>query len=150
MSEATNANGHSARPGAPVRVLVVDDNPLNLELASAMLHMAGIQTLSATDADAGLALARREQPDIVLMDVQMPRVDGIEATRRLKADPATAAIPVIAFTAFAMAGDEARFLAAGCDGFISKPIELASFAAQVLGYLVPKMRSPASPSPGTM
>ena len=141
---------NAAVKAAVVRVLVVDDNLLNLELASAMLRVAGIEPLTAADADTGLALARRERPDIVLMDVQMPHVDGLEATRRLKSDPATAAIPVIAFTAFAMAGDEARFLAAGCDGFISKPIELASFAAQVLDYLVPKMRSPASPSPGTM
>jgi two-component system, cell cycle response regulator DivK len=138
------------QPFAATRVLVVDDNAINLELAAAMLRASGIEVLTASDAEAGLALARTERPDIVLMDVQMPRLDGLEATRRLKADPATAAIPVLAFTAFAMTGDEARFIAAGCDGCITKPIELATFAAQVLAYLVPKMRSPASPSPGTM
>jgi two-component system, cell cycle response regulator DivK len=84
-------------------------------------------------------MAREQQPDLVLMDVQMPRIGGLAATRPLKADPATAAIPVVALTAFAMAGDEARFRAAGCDGRITKPIELATFASEVLGHL----RAPA-------
>lgn len=113
------------------RVLVVEDNPLNRELAEAILEMAGYETLSAADGEAALDAARTGQPDIILMDVDLPRLDGLEATRRLKGDPATEGIPVVALTAYAMAGDEERARAAGCDGYVTKPINRPSLLAAV-------------------
>jgi two-component system, cell cycle response regulator DivK len=120
---------------AVATVLVVDDHPTNLELAAAMLELSGLRVLCASTAEQALAMAREARPDVVLMDVQLPLVDGLQATRWLKVDPVTADIPVVAFTAYAMAGDESRFREAGCDGCITKPIEMDTFAKQVLGYL---------------
>ena len=97
------------------RILVVEDNPANMKLATLVLRGCG----HATD---GLAAARRERPDLILMDVQLPGMDGLTATRQIKADPATRDIPVIALTALAMQGDAERINAAGCDGYITKPI----------------------------
>lgn len=102
-------------------ILVIEDNPANRTLAEFLLVNAGHRVLLAADAPQGLALARAAQPELVLMDVQLPGMDGLAATRELKADPATSTIKVIALTAFAMKGDEERFLAAGCDGYLSKP-----------------------------
>lgn len=122
------------RAEAP-RVLVVDDNPLNAELAAAVLCADGLQVEVAADA-AETALRMAEfKPELVLMDIQLPGVDGLTLTRRIKADPATRHVVVLAFTAYAMKGDEARMLDAGCDGYISKPIEVGSFAAQVRRWL---------------
>jgi two-component system cell cycle response regulator DivK len=106
----------------PTRVLVVEDNPLNRELAEAILERAGYAVVAVEDGAAALDAARAHQPDLVLMDIELPDIDGLEATRRLKADPATQRIPVLALTAYAMAGDEARARAAGCDGYVTKPI----------------------------
>ena len=103
-------------------VLIVEDNPANMTLATFLVQTAGHTVISATDAEAGLALARAEQPDLILMDIQLPGMDGLEAARQLKRDDATHAIPVIALTALAMKGDEERIRAAGCDGYISKPL----------------------------
>jgi two-component system cell cycle response regulator DivK len=103
-------------------VLVVEDNPANMTLATFLLKSAGYAVLTATDAEAGLALARREQPDLVLMDIQLPGMDGLEACAILKKDETTREIPVIALTALAMKGDEERIRAAGCDGYIAKPL----------------------------
>src|SRR5688500_12621829 len=97
-------------------ILIVEDNPANMTLAVFLLQSAGHTVLSATDAEAGLTLARDEQPDLILMDIQLPGMDGLEATMLLKRDDATRAIPVIALTALAMKGDEERIRAAGCDG----------------------------------
>lgn len=105
------------------RILVVEDNPVNLELTTALLEQAGCEVLAAGTAEAGLRLARAERPDLVLMDLQLPRMTGYEVTRRLKADPVTAGIPVVALTADAMAVDEARAKAAGCAGYLTKPLE---------------------------
>ena len=105
------------------RVLVVEDNAANMTLAVFLLESAGHTVLGATDAEAGLTLARDEQPDLILMDIQLPGMDGLEATALLKRDEATRAIPVIALTALAMKGDEERIRAAGCDGYIAKPLE---------------------------
>jgi two-component system, cell cycle response regulator DivK len=117
------------------RVLVVDDNPLNVELAAAVLSADGMQVEVAADA-AETALRMAEfKPELVLMDIQLPGVDGLTLTRQIKADPATRHVVVLAFTAYAMKGDEARMLDAGCDGYISKPIEVGSFAAQVRRWL---------------
>ena len=117
------------------RVLVVDDNPLNVELAVAVLAADGMQVEVAADA-AETALRMAEfKPELVLMDIQLPGVDGLTLTRQIKADPATRHVVVLAFTAYAMKGDEARLLSAGCDGYLSKPIDVSSFAAQVRRWL---------------
>jgi two-component system cell cycle response regulator DivK len=113
------------------RVLVVEDNAANLTLATFLLESVGHSVLSATDAESGLTVARKEQPDLVLMDIQLPGMDGLEATVLLKQDEATRAIPVIALTALAMKGDEERIRAAGCDGYIAKPMRYQEFLAAV-------------------
>ena len=117
------------------RVLIVENNPANMTFAIFLLESAGHTVLSATDAETGLALARDEQPDVILMDIQLAGMDGLEATGRLKQDDATRAIPVIALTALAMKGDEERIRAAGCDAYIAKPMRykdvLATIAAQL-------------------
>jgi two-component system cell cycle response regulator DivK len=108
-------------------VLVVEDNPANMTLATFLLKSAGYTVLSAVDAEAGLALARSEHPDLVLMDIQLPGMDGLEACGILKADDATRDIPLFALTALAMKGDEERIRAAGCDGYIAKPLAYKEF-----------------------
>lgn len=113
------------------RVLIVDDNALNLELAGFILEAGGFTVETAHDAATALQRIATFQPGAILMDIQMPDVDGLSLTRQLKADPATANIVVLAFTAYAMKGDEAKMLAAGCDGYIAKPIDVATFAEQV-------------------
>ena len=117
------------------RVLAVEDNPTNMTLAVFLLQSAGHTVLSATDAEAGLTLARDEQPNLILMDIQLPGMDGLEATGLLKRDDATRAIPVIALTALAMKGDEERSRAAGCDGYIAKPIRYQDFLATIAAQL---------------
>ncbi|CAG1016194.1 Polar-differentiation response regulator DivK [Burkholderiaceae bacterium] len=114
-----------------LRILVIEDSPVNMALTVAILENAGHEILQADHASAGLELARREQPDLVLMDIQLPDIDGLEATRMLKADPRTAHLPVIALTAFAMKGDEDDTRAAGCDGYVTKPIRYKDFLAEM-------------------
>jgi len=118
------------------KVLVVEDNPANMTLATFLLKSAGHTVLTATDAESGLTLARNEQPDLILMDIQLPGMDGLQATALLKADEATRAIPVIALTALAMKGDEERIRAAGCDGYIAKPLAYREFLAAISNLLV--------------
>jgi two-component system, cell cycle response regulator DivK len=113
------------------RVLVVDDQPLNVELVRALLEADGFEVSAACDAIEAALLLRRNRPNVVLMDIQLPGLDGLTLTRQIKADPLTRGIVVLAFTAYAMKGDEARFLGAGCDGYISKPINVATFTARV-------------------
>ena len=113
------------------RILVVEDNPANMKLTSLLLHSAGHCVLPAVDAETGLKLAHDEQPDLILMDIQLPGMDGLEATGLLKRDAATRSIPVIALTALAMKGDEERIRAAGCDGYIAKPMRYREFLAAV-------------------
>src|SRR4029079_15116748 len=103
------------------RFWMVEDTPANMTLAIFLLESAGHVVINAADAEAGLTLARDEQPDLILMDIPLPGMDGLEATRLLKRDDATRGIPVIALTALAMKGDEARIRAAGCVGYIAKP-----------------------------
>jgi two-component system cell cycle response regulator DivK len=117
------------------RVLVVEDNAANMTLAVFLLQSAGHTVLSAVDAEAGLTLARDEQPNLILMDIQLPGMDGLEATAMLKRDDATGAIPVIALTALAMKGDEERIRAAGCDGYIAKPMRYQEFLATISAQL---------------
>jgi two-component system cell cycle response regulator DivK len=116
-------------------VLVVEDNAANMTLAMFLLQSAGHTVLTATDAEAGLTLARGEQPDLILMDIQLPGMDGLQATALLKRDESTRAIPVIALTALAMKGDEERIRAAGCDGYIAKPMRYQEFLAAIAAQL---------------
>jgi two-component system cell cycle response regulator DivK len=116
-------------------ILVVEDNPANLKLATLLLENAGYTVLAAGDGETGIRLAGERLPDLVLMDIQMPGIDGLEATRRLRADPATARLRIVALTALAMKGDEERILAAGCDGYIAKPFRPAEFLEKVAAAL---------------
>lgn len=117
-------------PAEPV--LVVDDNALNLELAQAMLELDGYEVRTASDAHEALGiLASGFRPRLVLMDIQLPGMDGLDLTRHLRADPAFRDLTIIALTAYAMVGDQQRILAAGCDGYIAKPIDTRSFSARI-------------------
>jgi two-component system cell cycle response regulator DivK len=116
-------------------VLVIEDNAANMALAVFLLQQAGHMVLSATNAEAGLTLARDERPGLILMDIQLPGMDGLEATPVLKRDDVTRGIPVIALTALAMKGDEERIRAAGCDGYIAKPMRYQEFLATVAAQL---------------
>lgn len=112
-----------------LHVLIIEDTPLNMELVVTILKQAGHVPLAAETAARGLALAQAQRPDIILMDVQLPDMDGLAATRLLKANPATCDIPVIALTAFAMKGDEEKTIAAGCDGYVTKPVRYKELLA---------------------
>ncbi len=116
-------------------VLVIEDNPANMTLTVILLESAGHTVLSATNAEAGLRLARSEHPSLILMDIQLPGMDGLQATFLLKHDDETRTIPVIAVTAMAMKGDEERIRAAGCDGYIAKPMSYQAFLAAVAAHL---------------
>jgi CheY-like chemotaxis protein len=105
------------------RILIVDDNPTNLKLVTFLVKSFGHQVDTAIDAESVLAAVRANRPDAILMDIQLPGTDGLEITRRLKAEPATRAIAVIALTAYAMKGDREKALAAGCDDYMTKPID---------------------------
>ena len=120
--------------GEPV-ILIVEDNARNLKLVRDVLNHVGYRTLEAATAEDGLALAREERPGLVLMDIQLPGMDGVEALARLRSDPATAGARVLALTAFAMKDDRERFLAAGFDGYLEKPISVKEFAGQVRSYV---------------
>jgi two-component system cell cycle response regulator DivK len=117
------------------KVLIVEDNPANMTLAVFLLQSVGHTVLSATDAEAGLTMARDEQPNLILMDIQLPGMDGLEAIALLKRADATRAIPVIALTALAMKGDEERIRAAGCDGYIAKPMRYREFLETIASQL---------------
>jgi CheY-like chemotaxis protein len=112
-------------------VLVVEDNALNRKLVRDVLGHAGYRVLEAGDAERGIELARAEAPDLILMDVQLPGIDGVEALRRLREDDATSSIPVAALTALAMKEDRERFLAAGFDGYLEKPVSVPALPGQV-------------------
>lgn len=118
-----------------MKILVIEDNPTNMKFASDLLRRSGYDVLEATDADAGIAMARVEMPALILMDIQLPGMDGLAATRLLKGDEKTRHIRIIALTAFAMKGDEERMLAAGCDGYVSKPIRYKDFLQTVKSML---------------
>jgi len=119
------------------RVLIVEDNPVNLKLVITILTRAGYAVEQAPDAPGGIERARAWRPHLILMDVQLPGMDGLAATHELKHDPATQAIPVIALTACAMKGDEQKMLAAGCDGYIAKPIRYHEFLSQIAAVIGP-------------
>jgi two-component system cell cycle response regulator len=117
------------------RILVVEDNPANLELMAYLLRAFGHTVTTAGDGEKGLELARRESPDVVVCDVQIPKMDGYEVAAQMKAHPALRPIPIVAVTALAMVGDRDRILAAGFDGYIPKPIAPETFVAQVEAFL---------------
>ena len=117
------------------KILVVEDNVANMTLAVFLLNSTGHTVLQAINAEAGLTLARDEQPDLILMDIQLPGMDGLQATALLKGADATKRIPVIALTALAMKGDQERILAAGCDGYIAKPMRYQEFLATISAQL---------------
>ncbi len=117
------------------RILVVEDNPTNMKLSTFLLETEEYEVLGAANAEIGVAIAREALPDLILMDIQLPGMDGLQATALLKADEATKHIPVIALTALAMKGDEERIRAAGCDGYIAKPLDYKQFLAQVKATL---------------
>jgi two-component system cell cycle response regulator DivK len=117
-------------------ILVVEDNATNMKLSTFLLESAEYHVIGATTAEVGVALARECRPDLILMDIQLPGMDGLQATAILKADEATRHIPVIALTALAMKGDEERILAAGCDGYIAKPLDYKDFLAVVKARLM--------------
>ena len=119
--------------GAPI--LIVDDNVSNTKLLAFLLTAKGYVVRTAANADEALAVLREFQPRLILMDIQLPGVDGLTLTRQLKADPRTSGIPIIAATAYAMKGDEERVRAAGCDGYITKPIDTRRLPQEIERYL---------------
>jgi CheY-like chemotaxis protein len=125
-------------------ILLVEDNEANWMLASAVLEREGFQVEVATAPEGVREWARRVQPDLILMDVQLPGQDGMSLTRELKSDPRTARIPVVALTAHAMAGDRERAIEAGCEGYVSKPIDTRTFGEQVRQFLAGSRQAAAS------
>jgi CheY-like chemotaxis protein len=119
-------------------ILIVDDNPTNLKVARLLLTVEGYQVRTAIDAEEAQAVLEGFHPRLILMDVQLPGMDGLELTRRLKADPATRGAVILAFTSYAMKGDEEKALTAGCDGYISKPIDTRRLPEVVRRYLATK------------
>ena len=115
-------------------ILIVEDEPKNLKLIQDLLQASGYRTVEATDGRQGVELARDRKPDLILMDIQLPVMDGLEATRILKANITTRDIPIIALTSYAMPGDEERAREAGCDGYITKPIDTKAFLKKVAEY----------------
>ena len=118
-----------------VPILIVDDNPLNVKLVRVVLLTSGYEVRTCADAESALDTLRSYRPDAILMDIQLPGMDGLELTRRLKADPESRDIIIIALTAYAMKGDEEKARAAGCDGYLTKPIDTAVFPSLLAGYL---------------
>lgn len=145
-----------------VKILVVDDNPTNLKLASDVLAFEGYEILKAADAEAAQLVLADSVPDLILMDIALPGMDGLTLTRKLKADARTRDVRIVALTAFAMKGDDQKAVGAGCDGYITKPIDTRAFPSQIATFLktvvtkspaaartVPVMEEPLPVSPGT-
>ena len=117
------------------RILMVEDTEDNRQILRDLFAATGYELLEAVDGAEGVAMARLHRPDLILMDIQLPVIDGYEATRRIKADPALSHIPIIAVTSYALSGDEARTRAAGCDGYIAKPFSPRTLLAKVQSFL---------------
>jgi CheY-like chemotaxis protein len=130
------------------RILVVEDNPLNLELVTDLLEASGFEVTPARTAEEGIRLAAEAPPDLVLMDLSLPGMDGLAATRILKGDARTAGLTILALTAHAMKGDEAVALAAGCDGYLTKPIDTRTFARSIAQFLELNRPGEAEAEPG--
>ena len=116
-------------------ILIVDDNPVNMKLIRVLLAGEGYDVRTAADASEALNVLKEFHPQLILMDIQLPGIDGLELTRRLKAAPSTRDITILGLTAFAMKGDEERILAAGCDGYVPKPIDTRTLPNYIKGYL---------------
>jgi CheY-like chemotaxis protein len=116
-------------------ILVVEDNELNMKLVKGLLEIGKYRMLEATDAEFGIQLIREQRPDLVLMDIQLPGMDGLSATEIIKEDPLIKNIPIVALTSYAMQGDEEKALAAGCTGYIAKPINTRKFLKTISRYL---------------
>ena len=116
-------------------ILIVEDDPRNLKLIRDLLQIRGYTTLEATDGKQGVDMARAKMPDLILMDIQMPVMNGLEATSILKADPVTKSITIVALTAFAMQGDREKCIEAGCNDYITKPLDTRAFVTKVKEYL---------------
>jgi two-component system cell cycle response regulator len=121
----------------PARILIIEDNPANLELMDYLLKYSGHEVLAAMDGVTGLELARREAPDLIICDIQIPLLDGFGVARSLKADARLRLIPLVAITAFAMVGDRERVLAGGFDHYLAKPIDPQAFVAQMEALIQP-------------
>ena len=119
----------------PKNILIIEDNPLNLELARDILEEAGYVVYTAASAEKGIQLAHSVMPDLILMDVSLPGMDGLSATRLLTHDPETAKIPIVFLTAHAMHGDKEKAIAAGCKGYLTKPIDTRTFAKSIDTFL---------------
>jgi CheY-like chemotaxis protein len=120
----------------PARVLVVEDNDMNMQLVEYLLEEGGYQIVKAASGEEALSTARNGEPvDVILMDIHLPGIDGLSVIREMKSDPQTGSIPILALTAHAMRGDKDRFLEAGCDGYISKPIDVKTFLTSIRSYL---------------
>ena len=116
-------------------ILVIEDNALNMKLVKSLLGIGKYNVLAAEDAESGMQVARENHPDLILMDIQLPGMDGLTATKILKADHNVQAIPIVALTSHAMEGDDKKALAAGCDGYIAKPIDTKNFLATIGQYI---------------
>ena len=127
----------------PRCILVVEDNPLNMKLFSAMIGAQGYEVLQAGSGSAALAVAHRRHPDLIIMDLQLPDMSGLDVTHELKAAADTHEIPIIATTAYASQGDEALIRASGCDGYMAKPIAISEFLALIEAFIVEPDRVPA-------
>lgn len=124
------------------RILIVDDNATNLKLVAYLMKANGYTVDTALDAEAAIEAIRHHPPDVILMDIQLPGIDGLELTRRLKADPATRDIVIVAVTAYAMKGDQAKALAAGCDDYITKPIDTRALPETIARHLARRAEAP--------
>jgi two-component system, cell cycle response regulator DivK len=130
-------------------ILLVEDNPVNRRLAEFLLRAKGFTVIEVSTGEEALQKARGEQPALIIMDLQLAGMDGFTATRRLKADPATRHIPVIAMTAYAMSGDRERALEAGCDGYITKPIDTREFPLTIGRHLTSREKNTGTHDAGT-
>ncbi len=117
------------------KVLLIEDNPLNMELAVDLLEIDGYEVLTATTAEEGIELAQKETPDLILMDISLPGIDGLEATRILKKDKKVKDVPIVAMSAHAMTGDKEKAMEAGCVGYITKPIDTKSLVEKVKEFM---------------
>ena len=135
MALQLDKQDHNGAQTAPKRVLIVEDNELNMKLFNDLLEAHGYFTLQTKDGVEALRMARTHRPDLILMDIQLPEVSGLEVTKWLKEDDELRSIPIIAVTAFAMKGDEQKIRDGGCEAYIAKPISVASFMSTVERFL---------------
>jgi len=135
----------ASKPAAARKcVLIVEDNDLNMKLFTAMISAEGYEVLQAADGSGGLEMARQRRPDLIIMDIQLPGMSGLDVTQSLKGDEGTREIPIIATTAFALRGDEATIRASGCDAYMAKPIAISEFLELVELFMSRARREPVA------